>query len=221
MANGHPLPGYFFLLFSTIKLFLLIRIKKIYFSRLIKNVFPSFQVWFQNRRMKDKRQRLALAWPYAAVYTDPTFAASLLQAAASTLPLHYPPPPPVYPHHYPRYHPYPGFGLPQAGALPVPNPALSVGQNMPTGVPQAMPQGLPNALQHGFNLGLGLDFPSYQQNFNARPNLTPRSSPVHSEMSLSPPMNDGLLMTANVSPGHTQVSQEKPKLFKPYKSEPS
>lgn len=32
--------------------------------------------------MKDKRQRMAMAWPYA-VYTDPAFAASILQAAAS------------------------------------------------------------------------------------------------------------------------------------------
>lgn len=35
--------------------------------------------------MKDKRQRIAVAWPYAAVYADPVFAASLLQAAANSV----------------------------------------------------------------------------------------------------------------------------------------
>lgn len=39
--------------------------------------------------MKDKRQRQTFAWPYAAVYADPNFAASLLQAAATSVAMPY------------------------------------------------------------------------------------------------------------------------------------
>ena len=39
-----------------------------------------FQVWFQNRRMKDKRQKMTLAWPCG----DPILAAYVLQAAAAS-----------------------------------------------------------------------------------------------------------------------------------------
>lgn len=49
------------------------------------------QVWFQNRRMKDKRQRMQFPWPYAAIYTDPGFAVSLMQAAANATTGFYPP----------------------------------------------------------------------------------------------------------------------------------
>lgn len=47
--------------------------------------------------MKDKRQRIAVAWPYAAVYADPTFAASLLQAAANSVGMPYYAPNPMIP----------------------------------------------------------------------------------------------------------------------------
>ena len=39
------------------------------------------QVWFQNRRMKDKRQRLAMSWPFGVV--DPSMYSCLLTAAAN------------------------------------------------------------------------------------------------------------------------------------------
>ncbi|CAF4833270.1 segmentation protein even-skipped-like [Pieris napi] len=79
----------------------------------------TIKVWFQNRRMKDKRQRIAVAWPYAAVYSDPAFAASILQAAASSvgLPYGYPSAPMIPPFHnpqllpsgYPYPYPYPRY----------------------------------------------------------------------------------------------------------------
>lgn len=184
-------------------------------------LFLLFQVWFQNRRMKDKRQRMAIAWPYAAVYTDPAFAASLLQAAASSLPLHYPPPPPVYPHHYPRYNPWgQGFGLPQTG-IPLSNPALNLNQNinLNTAVPQSLPQSIPqHQLPQGLNLNLGLDFSPYPMKLEGHTKLSPRVSPVHSDVSLSP-APEGLLIPAKVEHQTSLQVQEKPKLFKPYKSE--
>ena len=42
----------------------------------------SFQIWFQNRRMKDKRQRFSLA-PYLVGLSDPSFYAYFMKAAAS------------------------------------------------------------------------------------------------------------------------------------------
>lgn len=152
---------------------------------------------------------MAIAWPYAAVYTDPAFAASLLQAAASSLPLHYPPPPPMYAPHYPRYHPYPGFGVPSLGTHP-----LNVQQNVGLGAGH-MPQSIHQ--QQGLNLNLSFDFP---HSYHPQQQKISPHSPVHSEISLSPPVHDGLLIPAPKMSPHTQVPMsEKPKLFKPYKSE--
>ena len=59
------------------------------------------QVWFQNRRMKDKRQRMAVTWPYG-IPPDPQIYAYLAAAAAS------------YPYALPNpaAMPYPGLSLP-------------------------------------------------------------------------------------------------------------
>ncbi|XP_018331672.1 segmentation protein even-skipped-like [Agrilus planipennis] len=184
----------------------------------------TIKVWFQNRRMKDKRQKMAIAWPYAAVYTDPAFAASLLQAAASSLPLHYAPPPPMYhPHHYhPRYHPYSsGFGIPQSN-MPLANPGLGMNQSISLGgtlqgFPQTVPQ--PQLAPAGLNISLGLDFPAYPKLSDHHLKLSPKGSPVHSDLSVSPSPSDGLLMPAKMEQTQIPSMQDKPKLFKPYKSE--
>lgn len=73
----------------------------------------TIKIWFQNRRMKDKRQRVTVAWPYTAVYADPTYAASLLHSAnAITVPYGYASamqpqvPAMAASHYYPYYAPY-------------------------------------------------------------------------------------------------------------------
>lgn len=70
--------------------------------------------------MKDKRQRMAFAWPYAAVYTDPAFAASILQCAAAALPS---PHPAMY-HNTAPYPPRFGAYGPHMGPAFQPNPYL-------------------------------------------------------------------------------------------------
>ncbi|KAL1488072.1 hypothetical protein ABEB36_015440 [Hypothenemus hampei] len=162
----------------------------------------TIKVWFQNRRMKDKRQRMAIAWPYAAVYSDPVFAATLLQAAANSV--HYPPAPPMYVPPYSRYSPYSGFNMPP----PMHNSNLL--HHQMTSFAPTTTSALSQHLPPGQGLNINLNFPdvstsSYQK-------ISPTES-HRSEISLSPPVHEGLMTKMSL------MQTDKPKLFQPYKSE--
>jgi homeobox even-skipped family protein len=201
--------------------------------------------------MKDKRQRIAIAWPYAAIYSDPSMAASILQACANSVGMnpygyaHTPMipqmpvmPPQLQPNHFAaygaaaayRYAPYPipppqrssigGSVNPSSypllnGSLTGSNPASNYGLPKPPCTPPHDLLQSPNSQHSGLSLSPGSD-KEHSSKFELSSSSND-NSPVKSLASTP----QGLLMTAPQSSPTTVQTQipEKPKLFKPYKSE--
>ncbi|XP_055307314.1 segmentation protein even-skipped-like [Sitodiplosis mosellana] len=188
----------------------------------------TIKVWFQNRRMKDKRQRIAVAWPYAAVYADPNFAASLLQAAANSVSMPYYAPNPMIPqmpvipssqisaaaaNPYTYGYRYSPYQIPHRNPTSIPPHSLS----SPLSTPPSGPIFSRGDLGNGLNSSFGSDYlhsPSSP--------LSPLSMSPVSEKNFQdsqPPMLHQISHNNNNIGETTIIKSEKPKLFKPYKSE--
>ncbi|XP_073846463.1 homeobox protein even-skipped [Musca autumnalis] len=191
----------------------------------------TIKVWFQNRRMKDKRQRIAVAWPYAAVYSDPAFAASILQAAANSVGMPYAPYPaaaanpmlasamptmPVHGHNpYGQYR-YTPYHLPSRPTHAAPHPHL--GHAMPPHMAAAAPMAAAAAAAAYPAAMLGVMPPTaaapagYANKTQTPPlDLQSSSSPHSSTLSLSPAGSDHTkVFDRSLSPLRPALQHQQP-----------
>lgn len=157
--------------------------------------------------MKDKRNRLALAWPYA-VYSDPALAASILQAAAASAGVGALPglAAAFNPYSLPPYYHHPHQTAP-------PPPASMMPRYTYPGVPPHMhpalhrPAPAPAAPASPLRAPLGSPPTSFMRPMPGAMRTSPLSSPMTSPMT-SPlcPLRLGSRLSPRMSPTHSEHS---------------
>lgn len=187
----------------------------------------TIKVWFQNRRMKDKRQRMAMAWPYGIA--DPHLYAYLAAAAAS------------YPYGLPQSTPanyYNNLGLsrPSMPTMPTVSPPVTSSSYGPLGQysfpnplrprPEALPGmsaaflGRPTSLQPQYpGSPLFTGHPGHNRlSADLSPQVLNTSGTLNSSGgSLSPPIEDTSVNTNNLSRNPVAVT---PHQFSPNSRSP-